>query len=90
MINPFKSKTIAKFKQARGLLDKVIKMTEEDEYCMDIIQQSLAVQGFMKSADQYILESHLNTCAGDAMKKGGKAQKKIIEEIVKVCAMAKR
>ena len=90
MIEPYKKKTLIKLKQAAGHLAKVMEMVEEDSYCADVIQQSLAVQGFLKSADHYMLESHLNTCAGKELSKGGKAKETMVNEILKVCGMAKR
>lgn len=65
---------------AAGHLKKVIKMVEGDEYCIDIIHQSQAVQNALKEADNVILENHLKTCAADAVKsgKGDEAIKEIM------------
>ncbi len=71
-----------RLKIARGHLDKVIKMTENDEYCIDILTQSLAVQGALKETDALLLENHLNTCVVDDIKNG--KTKSSIDEIVKV------
>lgn len=59
-----------RFKIASGHLKKVIKMVEEQEYCIDIIHQSQAVQKALREADNLMLENHLKTCAADAMKSG--------------------
>ena len=37
------AKQIIALKKARTLLDKIIVMTEKKEYCINIIQQNLAV-----------------------------------------------
>ncbi len=71
-----------RFKIARGHLNKVVNMIEEDEYCIDIIMQSQAVQKALKTADDLILETHLRTCATNAIKKGN--QDKAISEIMNV------
>jgi len=52
-------KTLIGLKKARTLLEKIIKMSEDDKYCIDIIQQNLAVIGLIKSANITLLESHL-------------------------------
>ncbi|MEZ7820926.1 MAG: metal-sensing transcriptional repressor, partial [Patescibacteria group bacterium] len=39
------AKTITNFKKAKSLIEKIIKMIEEKEYCVDIMQQNLAVIG---------------------------------------------
>lgn len=59
-----------RLKIARGHLNKVINMVEKDEYCIDVIHQSQAVQQALKEADSVILENHLKTCASEAIKKG--------------------
>jgi DNA-binding FrmR family transcriptional regulator len=43
-------------KKARTLLDKIITMQEKNEYCIDIVQQNLAVIGLLKSANLQLLE----------------------------------
>lgn len=73
---------IHRMKIARGHLGKVIKMVEEQEYCIDVIHQSQAVQKALREVDQLMLENHLQKCAADAIKAGD--QKKAIEEIMQV------
>lgn len=51
-----------RFKIARGHLEKVISMVENDEYCIDVVHQSLAVQAALKKADQTLLENHIRHC----------------------------
>lgn len=57
-------------------------MVENDEYCVDVIHQSQAVQSALKEADALTLENHLNSCVVDHIKKG--EAKSSIEEIMKV------
>lgn len=61
-----------RLKIAAGHLKKVIEMVEDDEYCIDIIHQSQAIQRALKEADNLTLENHLNTCVADAVKNGKK------------------
>ena len=67
---------------ASGHLSKVIKMYEEKSYCIDVLNQSLAVQNALKEADSLILEKHLKTCASDAIRKGKSDE--AISEIMQV------
>jgi len=80
-----KYKTLINFKKAHSLIEKIIRMIEEDEYCIDIMQQNLAVLGLLKSAHQMLMENHLNTCFKSAMetKNGGRKQH-MVQEILKV------
>ncbi len=82
-------KTLIGLKKARTLLEKIIKMSEDDKYCIDIIQQNLAVIGLIKSANITLLESHLWCCFIDAIKSNNKVkQNKMIDEILKVVKTA--
>lgn len=67
---------------ARGHLEKVIAMVECDDYCIDIVHQSMAVQAALKKADEVVLENHLKTCVADSLKKG--EDKKVIDEVMRV------
>lgn len=61
-----------RLKIARGHLEKVIKMVQNGEYCIDVLHQSQAVQSALKETDHLILENHLKTCAAEAIQKGKK------------------
>jgi DNA-binding FrmR family transcriptional regulator len=65
-----------------GHCKKVVKMIEDDDYCIDILNQSLAVQNAMKKMDEVLLERHLNTCVVSQIK-AGKA-KEAAEEVLEV------
>ena len=80
-----KQKTLINFKKAQSSVSKIIKMLENDEYCIDIMQQNLAVIGLLKSAHQMLMEGHLNTCFKKAMaSKNAKRQNEMIKEILRV------
>lgn len=74
-----------RLKIAQGHLKKVLKMVEEDCYCIDVLYQSQAVQKALKEIDNLMLENHLQTCASDAIGKGKKD-----EAIVEVMEVFKR
>lgn len=74
--------TLHRLKIAEGHLKKVIRMVEDGEYCIDILNQSLAVQKALKKIDEMILEKHLKTCVKEAFEEG--KSKKKIEEIIKL------
>lgn len=76
-----------RLKIAQGHLKKVLKMIEDQEYCIDVIHQSRAVQRALQEADSVILENHLKTCAADAIRKG--EAKTSIAEIMNVFKKSK-
>ncbi len=75
-------------KKAKTSLEKVMKMIEEDKYCIDVIQQNLAIIGLLRSANSTLLEGHVNCCIKDAAKKGGKELNEKMEELMKVIKIA--
>jgi CsoR family transcriptional regulator, copper-sensing transcriptional repressor len=80
-----KEKTLINFKKAHSLMAKIIKMTEADQYCIDIMQQNLAVVGLLKSAHQMLMENHLNTCFKKAVEtKNEKRKLEMTQEILRV------
>lgn len=79
------------FKKARSLTDKIILMIDDGEYCVDIMQQNLAVIGLLKSAHQMLLDNHLKTCFKNAMaSKNESIKKRMVEEILKVNKLANK
>jgi len=80
-----KQKTLINFKKAQSLIAKIIKMIENDEYCINIMQQNLAALGLLKSAHQMLMEGHLNSCFKKAMAtRNEKRKQEMIQEILKV------
>jgi len=78
-----KEDALINFKKAQGSISKIIKMIEADEYCINIMQQNLAVLGLLKSAHQALMENHLNTCFKKAMEtKNEKRKQEMIGEIL--------
>ena len=84
-------KTITGLKKARSHIDKIIKMLEDGEYCIDIMQQNMAVMGLLKSAHQQLMEGHLDTCFKNAMKTSNEERKqKMIAEILRVARLSSK
>lgn len=86
-----KTDTVINFKKAHSHIQKIIHMIENDQYCIDIMQQNLAVIGLLKSAHQKLMEDHLNTCFKKAMESKNEAKKQeMIDEILKVINLFNR
>ncbi len=84
-------KTIINFKKSQSSLAKIIRMVEEDEYCIHIMQQNLAVIGLLKSAHQMLMEGHLNSCFKKATAtKNEKKKQEMINEILQVTKLANK
>jgi len=53
-------------KTARGQLDGIIKMVEENRYCIDISQQVMATEAILNKVNKEILAAHLKHCVKQA------------------------
>ena len=67
-------------KTARGQLDGILKMVEEDRYCMDISQQVLAADAMLRRVNKEILTAHLKHCGEHA--KADRERSDKIDELV--------
>lgn len=65
-------------KTARGQLDGVLRMIEEDRYCMEIAGQLVAAQAILKKANREVLSAHLESCVAGAVETR-EAREKIAE-----------
>lgn len=81
-----KKNLLHRMKIAKGHLEKVISMVDKGEYCLNIIQQSQAVQSALSKVDEAILENHLKTCVRDSMT----SNKNIDEKVAEVIQVFKR
>lgn len=54
-------------KTARGQIDGILKMVEEDRYCVDISHQIMSAQAILTKANKAILRAHLECCVKDAV-----------------------
>ena len=72
------------------MIAKIVDMIEKNEYCIDIMQQNLAVIGLLKSAQQMLMQKHLNSCFKKAMAAGSeKTKQDMINEILQVIKLKK-
>ena len=79
---------ITALKKAQSHLGRVIRMVEDKEYCISIIQQNLAVIGLLKSANIKLMERHLNSCFAGAMQGTNERKKQaMIGEILSISKM---
>ena len=83
-----KQNALKRLKSAKGHLDHVIRQIEQEKYCIDILQQSLAVQSALRAVDNIILKGHLEEHVSHAMH--GKDLQKSIQEIVDVFEKARK
>ena len=65
-----KKQVLNLLKTSRGQIDGIIKMLEEDRYCVDISKQVLSVQALLKKANLKIIDQHIRHCVKEAFLNG--------------------
>lgn len=83
MITDIKHRALHRTKILQGQLKGIEKMIESEDYCMDIITQTLAVQKSLSSLNKLIVENHLKTHIKDKFASGeSKQQSNAIDELL--------
>ena len=67
-------------KTARGPLDGILKMVDDDRYCIDIANQILATESILHKVSREVLRAHMQSCVRDAVSAGDDGDK--IDEIL--------
>lgn len=84
-----KNRSVHRAKIIRGQIDGLIKAIDEEQYCVDLITQSRAIQLSLKSMDRMLLENHLRGhvkhMLGDT-----RQENKAIKELINLYALSNR
>lgn len=75
-----KQKIARLLKTARGQMDGILKMVEDDRYCIEISQQLMATEAILNKVNKEILTAHLKSCVSQAETEAEKEEK--IDELV--------
>jgi DNA-binding FrmR family transcriptional regulator len=68
--------------RARGQVEGIQRMVEEERYCPDILQQFAAGHSALNGAEKLLLANHLEGCVTQAIHMGGEPAAQVREEIV--------
>lgn len=80
-----KKSTIRKLKTVGGQIDGLVKMIEEDRYCIDVSNQLLASISILKNINKEVLSAHLEHCVYDSLKQKNESDlEEKIAEIEKI------
>ncbi len=59
---------IHRLKSVAGHINGIVRMLEDDRYCIDVIKQIQAAQTALSRVSEGILDAHLRTCVATAMR----------------------
>lgn len=84
MIDDIKGRALHRSRILQGQMRGIERMIENDEYCVDIITQSLAIQNSLRSLNKLLVENHLRTHVTDMFDEGGEARERAVAELLAV------
>jgi len=85
MIEDIKKRSTHRAKILEGQFKALVKAIENEEYCIDILTQSLAIQKSLRSLNKLVLENHMKTHVMEGMSHGDdKAKATIIKEMLEL------
>lgn len=84
MIDDIKKRALHRSKILQGQMRGLEKMIEADDYCVDIITQSLAIQKSLRSLNKLLVENHLRTHVTDMFDAGGEERERAVTELLAV------
>ena len=76
-----KAKVLRLLKTAAGQIEGVIRMVEDDRYCMEISNQIMAAESVLKRANREVVKAHICGCVRDAAEEDREEK---LEEMLKL------
>jgi DNA-binding FrmR family transcriptional regulator len=84
MIDELKKRALHRSRILEGQMRGLQKMIDNEEYCVDIITQSLAIQKSLGSLNRLLVENHLRTHVTDMFEAGGDQKELAVTELLRV------
>ncbi len=83
--------TLRRLKTIEGHLHGIVRMVEQDAYCIDVIRQIQAVEAALNKVSSQILENHLNSCVITAIRgENPRERERVLKEITDVFDQANK
>ena len=90
MIDELKKRALHRTRILEGQMRGLEKMIEAEDYCMDIITQSLAIQKSLGSLNKLLVENHLRTHVTEMFEEGGSRRDDAVDELLTVFELENR
>jgi DNA-binding FrmR family transcriptional regulator len=76
---------VRRLKSVEGHVRGVQRMVEEGVYCIDVVNQIVAIQRALKKVSGLVLDQHLHSCVTDAMRgPDATARERVLGELLEV------
>lgn len=83
-----KKRALHRARIIRGQMDGLIKAIDQEIYCTNLLEQSLAIQNSLVSLDAYMLENHLRTHVKHMLHAGD--DDKAVKELIKIYKLSNK
>lgn len=77
-----KDSTLRLLKTAKGQIEGIMKMVEENRYCVDISNQLMATSSILGKINKQVLKAHIKGCVKTSIENGDSDEK--LEEIMSI------
>jgi CsoR family transcriptional regulator, copper-sensing transcriptional repressor len=76
---------LSRLRRVEGQVRGLVRMVEDERYCVDILTQIRAARAALKRVEEAILRDHVEHCVAEAIRSGDSAEQKIkVDELVGV------
>jgi DNA-binding FrmR family transcriptional regulator len=89
MIADIKKRALHRTKILEGQMRGLQKMVDAEEYCVDIITQSLAIEKSLRSLNKLLVENHLRTHVTEMFEAGGEETDRAVTELLTVFELSR-
>jgi DNA-binding FrmR family transcriptional regulator len=83
-----KQQALKRLAYIEGHLKGIRKMVEEEQYCVDILKQTYAVQRAIDKFESLMLQGHLSTCVVEGIREG--RDQEVVGELNELFELAQR
>jgi DNA-binding FrmR family transcriptional regulator len=78
-----KTEVVARLKRIEGQVGGLLRMVDEDRYCVDVLTQINAVRAALHKVEEQILRDHVSHCVADAFASGDAVeQRHKVDELI--------
>ena len=82
--------SIHRLRSVAGHVNGIVRMLEDERYCIDVIKQIQAIQTALSRVSEGILDSHLRTCVTTAIQDDDPGEReRVLNEVVEVFRYSK-
>jgi DNA-binding FrmR family transcriptional regulator len=86
-----KESALKRLQRIEGQVRGLIRMVEEDRYCIDVVTQISAARGALRKVEEEVLHDHVAHCVENAILSGNKAeQRRKVAELMEVLGRTAR